>query len=82
MAGGFLTLSLCREGDKIKIYPVGADPTSHLQDFILYSQGKLSSLIEIDLKTFPPCHGKEISIWEWKRLKWMKYIVHVSREKR
>ena len=41
---------------------------------------KLSSLIEIDLKTFPPCHGKEIPVWEWKHLKWMKYVVHVSKE--
>lgn len=31
-----------------------------------------------DLRTFEPCHGKEVEEWSHTRMKNIKYIVHVD----
>jgi hypothetical protein len=43
-----------------------------------YERKRISLRLEVDEKTFPPCHGKEVERWSHLLMRTQKYIVHVS----
>lgn len=37
---------------------------------------KSHEILELDPKTFPECHSKEIRTWRWKKLRHAVFVVH------
>jgi len=47
---------------------------------IVYERREVRRRIEYDPKIFPPCVAKEVPVWSWRRMKHVKYIVHIDRD--
>ena len=46
---------------------------------ISFKYEKLHKILTLDPRVFEPCQAKEVEEWSWKRVKNIKFLVHLKK---